>query len=60
MPLRTTRDKAMHQLHRGRLRMTARKFNQEVRDFVGLCACIGTDCRTRGCWVMRHPRRDLS
>lgn len=36
--LKTTREKALHQVERGRRRVTARQFNQSVRDY-RRCAC---------------------
>lgn len=36
--LKTTREKALHQVERGRRRVTARQFNQPVRDY-RLCSC---------------------
>lgn len=34
MPLRTTPEKALHQVRRGRRTVTARQFNTDVRDAV--------------------------
>lgn len=53
--LKTTRDKALHQVKRGRRKVTARQFNQVVRD--RLCSCIGSDCVANGCWTERMGRQ---
>lgn len=44
--LRTTRGKALHQVRRGRRRVTARQFNQGVRDKV---VHAGIGCGPTGC-----------
>lgn len=54
LSMRTTVQKALHQVKRGRRKITARQFNQDVRDRgPALCACIGSDCSRWGCWIMR-------
>jgi len=50
--LRTTPDKARHQVKRGRRTVTARQFNQAVRDHL-FCACIGMCQAALGCPVGR-------